>query len=206
MTSSLEKLVEDIIKESKAKAEKVRKDGQTQVEEAIAAGRTEAVRDADKLIQEAKAEAEAERNRIVSQERQKARIAYLTEKNRVLQEVLKDVRARLLEATGNESSYRPFLLKAITRGVDAVPSESVKVALCDRDLKRYKGRQLLDQALAATQTRKKAILSDEPLETIGGAVVTSEDGKMRADCTLEARLQLMEPQILAEITKILFAS
>jgi vacuolar-type H+-ATPase subunit E/Vma4 len=206
VSSSLEKLVEEIISESKTKADEIRKRGQSEANAAIEAARTEVIREADSIIRDSKSDVEAARNRIASQERQKARIAYLAEKNKVVQHVLKDVQARLLELVENEPSYRPFLLKAIARGVEAIPSEDVKVALCERDLKRFKSGKLLDDALAATQTRKKVIVVDRPIETAGGAVVTSQDGKTRVDCTLEGKLKLMEPQILTEISQILFAS
>lgn len=206
MSSNLEKLVEDIIGESKARAEGIRREGLAQIEESIAKARAEALREADQITQDGKTESEAARNRRVSQEKQKARLAYLIEKNRVLDDVMKEVQTRLLSFFRDESSYRPFLLKAIAQGIEAVPSETVKVALCERDLRAFKRTKLLEEALAATQTAKKVTLNDEPIETIGGAIVTSQDDRIRIDCTLEARLQLTKPQLLAEISKILFSS
>jgi vacuolar-type H+-ATPase subunit E/Vma4 len=80
------------------------------------------------------------------------------------------------------------------------------VALSESDLRRYKGSKLIETALAGTHTPKTAVWSDEPVETIGGAVVSSQDDKVRVDCTLEAKLELMKTQLLAEISRILFAS
>jgi len=90
--------------------------------------------------------------------------------------------------------------------MEAIPSDSVKVALSESDLRRYRGSELIEDALAKMQTPKTAVLSDEPAKTIGGVVVTSQDDKVRADCTLEAKLGLMRTQVLAEISRILFAS
>lgn len=205
MSSSLEKLVEDIIKESQAKAEEVRKQGLSQVEETIAHAKAEAIREADQITRNVKAEADAVRNRVVSQARQKARLAHLAERNRIVREVLKDVRTGLLEFARDARAYRPFLLKAIALGVEAVPSESVKVALSERDLERFNGTKLFEDALFTAQSRtRKVTVSEEPIQTIGGAVVMSEDGKIRAHCTFEAKLELMESQLLAELAKILF--
>lgn len=206
MTSNLEKLVDDIISESKTKAEEIRKAAMGEIEERIARERAEAVREADQIIRDGLTESDAARNRRVGQEKQKVRLAYLGEKNRVLGEIIQEVQKRLAEFCQDESYYRPFLLKAIAQGIEAVPSETVKVALSERDLRRFKRTKLLEDALAATQTNKKATLSDDPIETVGGAVVTSQDGKIRVDCTLEAKLELMKPQLLAEISKILFAA
>ena len=205
MSSNLEKLVEDIIRESKVKAEETKRDGLSRIEESMARARAETVREADRIIRDGAAESEAARNRRVSQEKQKVRLAYLAEKNRVFGDVMKQVHTRLLEFCRDESTYRPFLLNAIARGINAVPSETVKVALSERDLRGYKRTKLLEHALAAARTTKKATFSDEPVETIGGAIVTSQDDKIRVDCTLEGRLELMKPQLLAEISKILFA-
>lgn len=206
MSSSLKKLVEDILKESTAKAEQLRAQSLTEIEETIAKERAEAIREADQMTRNAEAEADATRNRLISQAKQKARLAFLTERNRVVHAVMEDVKTRLDAFVRDESSYQPFLLKAIALGVEAIPSEVVSVALSEKDLTRFKHTRLLQDALAGARTTKKAALSDEPIQTIGGAVVTSEDGRIRADYTFEARLGLMEPKLLAEISRILFAS
>jgi len=206
MSDGLDKLVDDIVRESRTKAEEIRKNGQAQVEDRIAGARAEATREADQITRNLRTECDAVVNRRVSQEKQKARLAYLAEKNRILSDVMKDVQARLLEFCRNDSSYRPFLLKSIAQGIGAIPSDRVKVALSEKDTRRYKGTKLLADALSTMQATKTAVLSDEPVETTGGAVVASEDDKVRVDCTLEARLELMKPQLLAEISKILFPS
>jgi len=205
VSSSLDKMVEDIIRESKAKAEELKKQAMSQFQETLAKERAEALREADQIIRNAKSEADAQRNRRISQAKQQARLLYLAEKNKVLAGVQKDLRTMLGGFAQNDSLYRQFLLKAIVRGMEAVPSETVVVSLPERDLKRFKGTKLLEDARATARTPKKAVLSDEPLAGIGGANVTSEDGRIRVDCTLEARLELMKPQLFREISRILFA-
>jgi vacuolar-type H+-ATPase subunit E/Vma4 len=206
MSDGLNRLVEDIVRESRTRAEEIRKTGLAQIEDRLAGARAEATREADQITRNLRTECEAVVNRRVSQEKQKARLAYLAEKNRVLNDVMKDVQVRLLEFCHDNSSYRPLLLKSIAQGIDAIPSERVKVALSEKDIHRYKGTKLLEDALSTMQATKTAVLKDEPIETIGGGVVTSQDGRVRVDCTLEARLELMRPQLLAEISRILFAS
>jgi len=203
---NLDKLVEGILKESRAKAEEIKKEGLTQIEDRVAKARTQTIREADLIVRNTKTECDAAINRRVSQEKQKARLAYLTEKNNVLDGIMREVEAKLVEFCRDDSRYRPFLLKSIVRGMEATPSDRVKVALSESDLRRYRGSKLIETALAGTHTPKTAVLSDEPVKTIGGAVVTSQDDKVRADCTLEAKLGLMKTQLLAEIAKILFAS
>jgi vacuolar-type H+-ATPase subunit E/Vma4 len=203
---NLGKLVEDILKESRAKAEDIKKEGMAQIEDRVARARTQAIREADLIARNTKTEYDAAVNRRVSQEKQKARLAYLTEKNSVLDGIMREVNAKLVEFCRDDSRYRPFLLRSIVRGMEASPSDRVKVALSESDLRRYKGSKLIETALAGTHTPKTAVWSDEPVETIGGAVVSSQDDKVRVDCTLEAKLELMKTQLLAEISRILFAS
>jgi len=206
MSVNLDKLVEDILKESRTKAEEIKKEGLTQIEDSVSKARAEAMREADLIARNTKTECDAVTNRLVSQEKQRARLAYLAEKNSVLGEVMSEVETKLVEFCRDDSRYRPFLLKSIVRGIEAVPSDKVKVAMSESDLRRYRGSELIEDALARMQTPKTAVLSDEPVKTIGGAVVTSQDDKVRADCTLEAKLGLMRTQVLAEISRILFAS
>jgi vacuolar-type H+-ATPase subunit E/Vma4 len=206
VSDGLDRLVEEIVRESRIKAEEIRKNGLAQIEDRLAMARADATREADQITRNLKTECDAVVNRRASQEKQRTRLAYLSEKNKVLNDVMKDVQASLLEFCRNDSSYRSFLLKSIAQGIDAVPVERAEVALSERDIRRYKGTKLLEDALSTMQTTKTAVLSDEPVETIGGAVVTSQDNRVRVDCTLEARLELVRPQLLPEISKILFHS
>jgi len=206
MAAGLDKLVEDIMKESRAKAEEIRREGLTQIEDSISKAKAEAIREADEIARNTKTECDAVVNRRVSQEKQKTRLAYLTEKNKVLDNIMKEVETKLVELCRDDSRYRPFLVKSIARGIEAIPSEGVKIALSERDIRRYRGSKLLEDALATIASTKTAVLDDEPIETIGGAVATSQDDKVRVDCTLEAKLELTKTQRLAEISRILFAS
>jgi vacuolar-type H+-ATPase subunit E/Vma4 len=206
VSANLDKLVEDIVKENRAKAEEIRREGLTHIEDDFSKARDEANRDADQITRNTKTECNAVVNRRVSQEKQKARLAYLSEKNKVLDDVMREAETKLVEFCRDGTRYRPFLLKSIVRGMEAIPSQKVKVALSEADLRRYRDSKLLEDALAKTQTTKTAVLSDEPIETTGGAVVTSQDGTMRVDCTLEAKLELMKTQLLVEMSKMLFAS
>jgi vacuolar-type H+-ATPase subunit E/Vma4 len=206
MSANLDKLVEDILKESRAKAEEIKKEGLSQIEDTLSKARADAMREADLIARNTKTECDATVNRRVSQEKQKARLAYLTAKNNVLDDVMSEVQTRLVEFCRDDSRYRPFLLKWIMRGMEAVPSDAVKVALSELDLRRYGGSKSVEDALARMQTSKTVVLNAESIKTIGGAVVISQDDKVRVDCTLEARLGLMRTQLLAEISRILFAS
>ena len=206
MSDGLDRLVEDIVRESRTRDEEIRKNALAQIEERLAGARAEATREADQITRNLRTECDAVVNRRVSQEKQKARLAYLTEKNNVLDGIIREVETKLVEFVRDDSRYRPFLLKSIVRGMEAVPSDRVKVALSESDLRRYRGSKLIEAALAGTHTPRTAVLSDEPVKTIGGAVVTSQDDKVRVDCTLEARLGLMKTQLLPEISRTLFAS
>jgi vacuolar-type H+-ATPase subunit E/Vma4 len=206
MSANLDKLVEDILKESRAKAEEIKKEALTQIEDSLSKAKADAIREADLISRNTKTECDATINRRVSQEKQKARLAYLAEKNNVLDDVMSEVQTGLVEFCRDDSRYRPFLLKLIVRGMEAVPSDAVKLALSESDLRRYRGSKLVEDALALMHTPRTVVLNDESVKTIGGAVVMSQDGKVRVDCTLEARFGLMKTQLLTEISRILFAS
>ncbi len=205
MTSSLNKLVEEIISDSTAKAEEIRRQGRNEIEEEISSAKTAANREADQIVRSAAAEAEATKNRLISQATQKARVAYLAERNRILHDLFNELRSRLEQFAKNDTSYRAFLLDSMVRGMEALQYETARVLVSQRDLGKYGHTKLLEEALQNVKTVKKARFSDEPIAKIGGAVVTSEDGKIRVDCTIDARLELMQPRILAEISRVLFS-
>jgi vacuolar-type H+-ATPase subunit E/Vma4 len=206
MGINLDKLVEEIVKESKARADEIKREALAQVEDTVSRARAEATREADQITRSAKTECDTVVGKRASQEKQKVRLLYLTEKNKVLDEIMKEVETKLVELSRDDTRYRPFLVRSIVRGMDALPSENVMVALSHADLRRYKSSKLLEEALVSASTAKTAALEDEPIMTIGGAVVTSQDEKVRVDCTLEAKRELMKTQLLAEISRTLFAS
>jgi len=205
LTSNLEKLVDEIIADGRAKAEEILKRGQNETEERVSREKAAAVREAEGIVRSALAEAEAEKSRLVSQATQKARLTYLAERNRILHELFGELRKELEQFAENDVAYRTFLMDSIARGAGALAIETVKVLVSETDLKRYEHTKLLDEALRKTRAVKQAGFGDDPVTKIGGAVVTSEDGKIRADCTIDARLELMQPQILAEISRALFS-
>jgi len=100
---NLGKLVEDILKESRAKADDIRKEGMAQIEERVARARTMATREADLIARNTRTECDAAINRQVSQEKQKARLAYLTEKNSVLDGIMREVDAKLVGFSSSRS-------------------------------------------------------------------------------------------------------
>jgi vacuolar-type H+-ATPase subunit E/Vma4 len=205
LTSNLNKLVEEIISDSRAKAEEIRRQGRNEIEEEISSAKAAANREADQIVRSATAEAQATKNRLISQATQKARVAYLAERNRILHDLFKELRIGLEQFAKNDTSYRAFLLDSMVRGMEALPSETARVLVSERDLDRYARTRLLEEALHKVKTVKKARFSDASIAKIGGAVVTSEDDKIRVDCTIDARLELMQPQILSEISKALFS-
>ena len=205
MSSNIDKILEDIAKEGRTKADQIRKQGMSEIQEALERAKADAGKEAEQITRSAKTEADAARNKLVSQEMQKARLAYLTEKNKVVSEILAEVRLRLMDFSRNETSYREFLLRTIGAAVEAIASEKVKIMLSRDDLNRFKGAKRLEQTFANACHNKKATFSEDTIDTIGGAVVMSEDGRIRVDCTFESKLKLLEEQLVTEISKILFA-
>lgn len=194
------------MKEGRAKADEIRRKGLTDIEDSLSRARAEAIREGDLITRNTRAECAAAMNRRVSQEKQKSRIAYLYEKNKVVDSIMKEVEKELAEFCNDDAHYRPFLLKSIVGAMEAASSEKVTVALPEADFLRYGNSKLLEEALSKTQITKTAVLSNAPIKTMGGAVVTSEDGSVKVDSTLEARIQLMRTQLLVEMSKTLFAT
>ena len=69
----------------------------------------------------------------------------------------------------------------------------------DRDLDRQ-SRLLKNLKISEV----KVSVAKKPVDTIGGFILTSPDGKIKLDQTFEARLQAAERRIKKEIAKILF--
>jgi V/A-type H+-transporting ATPase subunit E len=69
-----------------------------------------------------------------------------------------------------------------------------------------KDRKAVAAAIRRLGGKAKISLSEEPIATIGGIILTSPDGSVRFDNTFEARLERMRPDLRKGVAEILTGS
>lgn len=151
---------------------------------------SEAKEEASRTIAEAKEKAEgltslarAKAEREVRDERMRSvASAHLAAKRELLQareDVLRRYETGILDAVDEfvkSDDYLGFLKKAVEDGVAKIGKDAV-VQVNSRDKALLKGKKMDGR------------LSPEPIESRGGALVTSADGRRRVDNTIESTLR-----------------
>ena len=202
--SETSKFTEDILSAAKQKAQVIVSEAEVETYKALEEAKTHSGREAEDLVSSARAEAEGVKRRQMSETRHKLKIQEQVEKSKILNEVLEQARKRIMDVVKDEGKYTPYLADLIENGVREIGLETVVVHLNGTDLKRI-DRVKMERDIGKKLDRTVKIeWSKEPIETAGGAVISSTDGRTRIMSTLDQRLDALESKLLVEAGKILF--
>ncbi|MDG7008401.1 MAG: hypothetical protein JRN06_09210 [Nitrososphaerota archaeon] len=165
-------------KETLAKVESVRKDAAESVV---------------KIVESSLKQAESVKRQIVGAAELEARNTMLRSLEKAVNEAIERA-TKEISASGGDG-YEQALERLIQEGLDAIgPNARVKCASKDRKAVASAVRKL---------SKANITMEDEPVETIGGVVMTTSDGSVRFDNTFEARLDRMRPTLRKEVAALL---
>jgi len=128
--------------------------------------------------------------------------------DRVRWNLVQDVEQRLEERmrrfTHDEPSYGNWLQALIVEAATQIERDLVLVSANARDHQRLFARW--DDIVSQLRPGQKGNLSEMPIETLGGVLVTSADGRIRVDNTFEGRLTRLRPRVQQVILERLLPS
>jgi V/A-type H+-transporting ATPase subunit E len=172
--------------------------------DALEQAKAQSAREAEEILSNARAEAEAVKRRTVSETRHKSKLKEQIEKNKILSEVMEQTRTHVIEIVKDESTYLPFLTNVVSNAISEIGLNDVVVHLNRTDLRRVDLGKSEQETAKRLGKSVKIEFSKEPIEAIGGAIVSSRDGKSRIVNTVDQRFEAMEPKLLVDASKILF--
>jgi len=156
--------------------------------------RKETVEAVTKILETSVKQAESVKRQIIGAAELEARNAQLKSLERAVNDAFENATKQISSSTG--AAYEEAIQRLIQEGVDVIgPKAKVQCASKDRRAVASAARKLGEGA--------KVSLEEEPIETIGGVVLTTPDGSVRFDNTFEARLERMKPSLRKEIAAIL---
>jgi len=122
--------------------------------------------------------------------------------------LVRDVEANLADQMRAHAKDRDAYLKTLTAFIAAalaeIEHEEVEVRANSADLKLLEAQWA--SIIAALPKRTQPKLGDEPIETIGGVMVESCDGRIRVDNTFEGRLARLRSRLQQVILERLVPS
>jgi vacuolar-type H+-ATPase subunit E/Vma4 len=195
---------EDILKAARAKAQSIITEAETESQRATDDARTGIGREAADIVRNAQSEAESIKRRQTSEARHLSKLREQREKNTILSEVLDLTKKRVIEATKHEANYSAYLAGEVENGIRELGSDTAVVHLNGVDLKRINRADVEREVTKRLGKSVNVEWAGEPIEAIGGAAISSADGKTRIVNTLDQKFDALEPALLVEAGKSLF--
>ncbi len=122
----------------------------------------------------------------------------------LVQDVERRLADRMRAFMQDDIAYSHWLQALIATAAAQIERENVIVAANPRDHQRLFARW--DSIAQHLPKGHFAALADNPIETLAGVLVTSEDGLIRVDNTFEGRLARLRPRIQQTILERLLPS
>jgi vacuolar-type H+-ATPase subunit E/Vma4 len=201
--SEIQKFTDDILNVANEKAGLIVSKAQNETQQVLEEARSSYGREATEIVKNAQSEAEAIKRRQVSEARHRVKLREQEEKNRILSDVLDQTKKRASQFADDEERYVPYLTKLIVSGIDELDLDNATLHLNARDLKRF-DRKLLQEVHKQLRRPVKVEMAPEPINCASGVVISSSDGKVRIDNTVEQRFEALESELLIEAGKLLF--
>lgn len=111
--------------------------------------------------------------------------------------------ARLAALAADDASYLPLLRNFLREAAQAIERDDLVAQFNARDLQRL--QQDWEKYANEAAPGKRLILSPEPVDNIGGVLVSSADGNIRFDNTFEGRMERLDETLGGVITERLSA-
>lgn len=122
----------------------------------------------------------------------------------LVQDVEQRLGERMRAFMQDEQTYSNWLAALILGAATQVERDQLVVSANGRDHQRLFARW--DSIAGHLPEGRKASLSETPIETLSGVLVTSTDGSIRVDNTFEGRLERLRPRVQQVILERLLPS
>lgn len=198
-SSSLERTINKVISQAEA-------DFITQIDSSfqeslknLAASRTKLEAEYNRILEGARKQADNLKRQIVGSSRLSARNRQLVLIESAVNDTFEKAKT-ILASSNKENSYRLLMRKILKDSVMMIDSDQVIVECNKNDI------DLVKEAISDSfndNNKIKIKISDHPLNAIGGIRLTSADGSMTFDNTLDSRIERLKPLIRKNIAQML---
>jgi vacuolar-type H+-ATPase subunit E/Vma4 len=200
------KFTQDILTAAKGKAQSIIMEAEAETNRAIEEAKADTSRQAGDILHNAQTESEAIKRRQMSEARHRLKLREQVEKDKIMSEVLETTRKRVGDFAKDQTQtkYQSYLVALVGDAVRELGLNEVQIHLNEADQKR------LDKTLVEREVAKMSNIpvrvewAKEPIQAMGGAIVSSTDGRRRIINTFDERFEALEPKLLIEAGKQLF--
>lgn len=198
-SSSLERTINKVISQAEA-------DFITQIDSSfqeslknLAASRTKLEAEYNSILEGARKQGDNLKRQIVGSSRLSARNRQLVLIESAVNDTFEKAKT-ILASSNKENSYRLLMRKILKDSVMMIDSDQVIVECNKNDIELVK--EVISDSFK-DNNKIKIKISDHPLNAIGGIRLTSADGSMTFDNTLDSRIERLKPLIRKNIAQML---
>lgn len=197
--SKTEKIIHKIGEDTEAKAKAIINEAEGKARAIISEAERKTAEIRSGIVGRGEREAEQERQRILANAKLRERKAKLDAKEEVIKEAFTLAEEKLKGATSGKE-YQAVLKSFLQEAVASLEGGSLVV------LGRKEDARVLGEILPAIAKESGANLklSAETVNTSGGVIVKTEDGRVEVNNTFETRLARLRDDLRPAVSKILF--
>jgi len=200
----IKKILDDAKKEADESIEKSRRTAQGVLEEKRQEARKKAEEESETLIKTVEGQARSIVESAIANSRIRMNWMILSEKEKIIDRVFNEVKIKLREFT-HSNEYDRILESLIKEGAIAAGGGQFQVHLNNYDHERNLPLdRLSDNVEKATGVRTTLRKAADITNTIGGALIKSNDGKVAVDNTIEALIESRRKDLEPKVSAILF--
>ena len=186
---SLEKTVDQVLEKNRSQILESLKSSFSESQEKVSESLSELEKEYDKIISEGHKEAEKIEKQIVGSSdlevRNKALLLVEEHTSKVFEKAKDEI-----QNTKRDSNYSNLISSLITEATEALGTSEITVYTNSKD------KEIVQSAISKISG---AELSSEDIDCMGGIKITSKDGSMAFDNTIDARFERMKPLIRKNI-------
>ena len=186
---SLEKTVDQVLEKNRSQILESRTSSFSESQEKVSESLSELEKEYDKIISEGHKEAEKIEKQIVGSSdlevRNKALLLVEEHTSKVFQKAKDEI-----QNTKRDSNYSNLISSLITEATEALGTSEITVYTNSKD------KEIVQSAISKISG---AELSSEEIDCMGGIKITSKDGSMAFDNTIDARFERLKPLIRKNI-------
>ena len=204
------RIINKIAQMADGEAGKIMADAQSNADEIRKAAELKANSEAQDIIKRGTQEAKREKQRILADARLKAKRKMMSMQEHLMQESFGQATKYLQELVvkGEDAGYKynTIITDFIKEAAEIIGHQSLKLSFNRRDKDRFQPLlSQISQDISQSMGKKVTLSIDEKTTpTLGGVNVTSEDGSVGVDNTIESRMTRFNEQLKTEATRILF--
>ena len=187
--SALESTIDQVLDRNSAEFSQSLKDSLADAQKTLSESLPMLEEEYEKIISDGKKEADKIEKQIVGSADLEARNKALLVVQESAEKVLEKAKEKIANMERN-SEYSSLITKLLSEATSALNTSDVIVYTNSKDK---------DLVQSAVSSISGAELSSDQIDCMGGVKVTSKDGSMSFDNTLDARIELLKPLIRKDI-------